>query len=205
MSDALRLDALADWVHLSPGTQDDRVMLERLVARLRGGDDRVLERVVRELVPSVRRWAYRLLGPHPELDDAIQDSLAEIASALPRFEGRSSVATLSHRIVVRTVARYYGRRRARGDHDVETLPDETSCPERALSSRQRVARLYAHLDALSEPRRTAFVLCAMEEMSPSEAAAIVGCTPLAMRSRLFDARRELEARIAKDAALRRER
>jgi len=35
-------------------------------------------------------------------------------------------------------------------------------------------------------------------MTPTEAAEIVMCTPVAMRSRLFEARRELEALFERD-------
>ena len=39
------------------------------------------------LLPKVRRWLHRLLGPGAALDDVTQDALIEIARALPRFRG----------------------------------------------------------------------------------------------------------------------
>ena len=196
----LELEALPAWVRLSPLVPTERPLVDAIGARLRGGDSRAMERVIGELLPSVRRWALRAIGPHPDLDDAVQDSLAEIASALRRFEGRSSVSTLAHRIVIRTVMRHVGRRKT-VPLDVEREESDAVSPEQASSDRQRAARLYHHLAELSEPRRTAFVLCAIEELTPTEAAEIAGCSAVAMRSRLFDARRELEQRIAKDPVL----
>jgi RNA polymerase sigma-70 factor (ECF subfamily) len=202
MSTLAMIDPSA-WIRLSPLADDDRAALDTLVQRLRARDLALIERIIRELVPVVRRTVHRLLGPNREREDAVQDALAEIASALHRFEGRSSISTLAQRITVRTTARHF-RRKANeiGDPDLDTHADaEGASPEQQVSNRQRLARLYQHLDALSEPRRTAFVLCALEEMTPTEAADIAMCSAVAMRSRLFEARRELEARLAKDAAL----
>lgn len=194
------------WIRLSPLVDTERVELEELAARLRARDGIWMERVLRELLPLVRRVVHRLLGPHRDREDAVQDAMAAIAAALYRFEGRSSISTLAQRITVRVASRHYARHRAEfGDPDLDAralAEDECgSCPERAASVRQRVARLYHHLESLSEARRTAFVLCVIEEMSPTEAALIVGCSAVALRSRLFEARRELDERLKRDPVL----
>ncbi len=73
---------------------------------LRAGDPDATRDALRALLPRVRGWLYRLLGGSADLDDATQDALAEIARFLPRFEGRSSLATAAHRITVRVAYRY---------------------------------------------------------------------------------------------------
>lgn len=75
----------------------------------RMGDDRALEQTLTELVPAVRRWTYRILGPGPELDDAVQEALIELASALERYEGRAAVTTFAYPVVIRTVYRHLRR------------------------------------------------------------------------------------------------
>lgn len=190
-------------IELSPLAPDAAEVLASIVARLRAADDALHTRVIRELLPCVRRWAFHLLGPRADLDDAVQESLAEIASALHRFEGRSSLRTLAHRITTRTAYRFYGRK---SDVAIDSFelepPDDAETPEERLAARQLCERLHRHLEALVPARRTAIVLCLVEGLSPTEAAAVEGCTPLAMRSRLHHARAELEARVARDADLR---
>ena len=56
-------------------------------------DPDAVRETLRALLPHVRRWLYRLLGRSPDLDDATQEALAEIAAFLPRFEGRSKLET----------------------------------------------------------------------------------------------------------------
>ena len=58
-----------------------------------GGDPTALRSFLGAVVPIVRRVCRGVMGPdNPELEDAIQDCLIEVARALPqfRFEGRAS-------------------------------------------------------------------------------------------------------------------
>ena len=176
-------------------TADDQL------AALQAGDVAAIERALIELLPSVRRWLYRLLGPRAELDDAVQDALTEIARALPRFEGRSSLATLAHKITVRVAYQYFGRlRRQRESTTLELVPpprDEVD-PESRVMGREAIQSLYRCLEKLPKKLRIAFVLCAVEGMTPTEAGEVVGASSTAMRSRLMRARDELARLLSND-------
>lgn len=165
---------------------------------VRRGDPRAIEEVLRELLPRVRGWLHRLLGPRSDLDDATQDSLAELAVALRRFEGRASFATLAHRITVRTAYRYFGRRAQETSLSLVAPPVDELDPESRAMQREALARLYRCLDRLPEKRRVAFVLCCIEGLSPSEAAEIEGTSSVTMRSRLMHARAEVARRLSSD-------
>ena len=186
-------------VRLSPTASSslERAMLEELASRLRSRDETLIDRVLRELLPEVRRWMLRHLGPRNEVDDAVQEALTEIASALHRFEGRSSVATLAHRIALRTSYRFYRKRPTEplgepiGARDVEAQ----------VAARRALARLHVALAALPERRRSAFVLCAVEGMSPQEASDVLGVSANAMRSLLCRARQQLDVILEHDDEL----
>lgn len=186
-------------VNLSPNADSlgERRLLDELVDRLRSRDDVVIDRVMRELVPQVRKWLLLHLGPRDDLDDATQDALSEIASALHRFEGRSSLATLARRITLRTSYHYSRRARPEPPSDEGHAPD----PERQVSARRALERLHAALRRLPERRRAAFVLCAVEQLTPAEAADVLGISANAMRSLVCRARQEVEALIAGDDEL----
>jgi RNA polymerase sigma-70 factor (ECF subfamily) len=191
---------MPSWTRLSPLVERDREALGALVSRLRSGDASVLERVVEELVEPVERWVRRRLGPRSDVDDVVQEALTEIATALHRFEGRSSIQTLAHRITSRTASRFYRRTRSDHDHEIDGIADGAAGPEEDAASRQQVARLYRHIEALSEVRREAFVLCCLDGMEPAEAAEVAQCSAVTMRSRLFEARAELQARFTQEDA-----
>lgn len=197
---SLALAAAPSLLRLSPkASQPERALLEELAARLRARDDALVDRVLRELVPEVRRWMLRQLGPRPDLDDAVQDSLSAIAAALHRFEGRSSLATLAHRITLRTSYRYY--RRLRPVELVEPMIASGDDPEARVRARRALARLHRALGHLPERRRAAFVLCAVEGLEPAEAAEVLGVSGNAMRSLLCRARQQLEELLAGDDEL----
>jgi RNA polymerase sigma-70 factor (ECF subfamily) len=174
----------------------DRVRLEAL----QRGDPEVTAEVIAELIPRVRGWLLRLLGSRNELDDAVQDALTEIARALPRFEGRSTVAYMAHRITVRVAYRYFGKRGKSRETTLEVVPPPADLidPESRAMGREALRSLYRCLDRLPKRRRVAFVLCAVEGLSPSEAAEVAGVSSTAMRSRLQHARKELARMLSGD-------
>jgi RNA polymerase sigma-70 factor (ECF subfamily) len=167
------------------------VVAEDRLARLRANDRDAVRDTLRELLPQVRRWLVRLLGRSPDLDDATQDALAELARFLPQFEGRSKLETAAHKITLRVAYRYFGAPR---EVALESVPEPVASAASAdarLLAREALARLQRCLRRLPAKRRAAFVLCAVEGLSPAEAAEIAGTTALAMRCRLLWARREV--------------
>ncbi|UJR81429.1 RNA polymerase sigma factor [Sandaracinus amylolyticus] len=163
------------------------------------------EQVLRDLLADARRWIARYAGPRADLDDLVQESMIELVVALERFRGDSSVRTYAHRIVLRTTARELAKRRTTRAH-IELVGEieregQGGDPERALSDRRTMARFYEALSALSEKRRNAFVLCAIEKLAHDEAAAIEGVSVETLRARLKHARADLERALAGDPLL----
>lgn len=166
---------------------------------LRSGEPDAIRRALEHLLPRVRGWMYRMLGPAGDYDDAAQVALLEIARALPRFEGRASLETLAHRIVVRVAYRHFDDPRRR-ESPLELVPPPADLvdPESRAASREALRRLYRCLERLPEKRRVAFLLCCVEGLSPQEAAEVEGTSALAMRSRLLHAREEVARRLGAD-------
>ena len=149
-----------------------------------------LERTLAMLLPLVRRFLHRMLGPG-NIDDATQDALIALAQALPRFEGRASLQTFARRICLRVAYRHFSTKRREVAFDPDLLVHDAPSADAAVAERQAFARLSRCLSRLPEKRRTAFILCGLEELSPQEAAEVVGTSPGAMRSRYMHARCEL--------------
>ncbi len=161
-----------------------------------------VEQVLRDLEPEVRRWVARYLGPSPELDDAVQEALIALAAALPRFEGRSRLTTYARRIALRSAGRHVRRLRATpAAPGLVAVPTEELNPERLAMGREGVDRLYRALGALSDKRRRAFVLCAIEKLPHEEAAEVEGCSLVTLRARLRHARADLTGILADDPYL----
>jgi RNA polymerase sigma-70 factor (ECF subfamily) len=162
-----------------------------------------LEATLTRLFPTVRRWLHRSLGDHPELDDATQDALFEIARSLSRFAGESSLETWSYRITTRVAYRYLKRRsnRAAEPFELHVLPDLGVDPEARAGHRESIRRFQACLDELTPNRRMAFLLCAVERLPHVQAAEIEGISVETLRARLKRARAELADKMRADPFL----
>lgn len=162
----------------------------RFVARVNSRAE--LERALLQLVPSVRGLLFRMLGPRADLDDATQDALIELAAALPRFTGESSLGTFARSITVRVGYRYFKRRAPHVELDAENQAAQGQLPDAELAQRRALSRLHRCLARLPDKRRAAFILCAIEGLSADEAACLLGVQPGAVRSRYMHAREELK-------------
>jgi RNA polymerase sigma-70 factor (ECF subfamily) len=176
------------------------------LASLRSGDAAVTEAVLAELLPSVRRWVYRRLGPDMAVDDVTQEALTEIARALPSFEGHCGLPAYAYRICTRVIARHLRRRLWRRDA-LAAVPDafgadsDARDPERTAIERQALRAVLSCLSRLPAKRREVFILCELEGASPHQAAELLGTTPNAVRSLLMHARRELDRRLRGNDAI----
>jgi RNA polymerase sigma-70 factor (ECF subfamily) len=182
----------ARWQRGPADMQDARVL------GLRAGHPAVIEDVLLELSPRIRGWCYCRVGPRAALDDIVQEVLIELAGALPRFDGQSSLSTYAYRICTRVVWRQM--KKVRGAESLSWVAVESQDamrdPERASIERQALDTILACLDRLPERRREAFILCELEGESPEQAARMLGTTPNAVRSRLMHARHELQRRLS---------
>jgi RNA polymerase sigma-70 factor (ECF subfamily) len=168
---------------------------------LRAGDASAVQEVLIELMPRVRSWLFRRLGPDIALDDATQEALTEIALSLTAYQGRSSLAAYAYRICARVAARYVQQSRKNRLHCGGSAATSFGAvdvrdPENQAINRETLRSIYRCLNKLPSKRREAFILCEFEGMSTIEAAVLVGTTANAMRIRLMYARDEM-ARLLK--------
>ena len=176
------------------------------LAACRRGDRDALEAVLSAHAARLERLLARLVGPGADAEDLLQETFIAAIAAFPRFRGHAAVSTWLHRIAV-NVAHHHLRQ----PHRRRTLPlelvtspeplDPAPGPAREVEAREQIERLYVHLDAISPPKRIAFLLHVIEDRSIAEVAALMGATAAATKSRVFWARRALLRRLERDPAL----
>jgi RNA polymerase sigma-70 factor (ECF subfamily) len=69
-----------------------------LVRAAQAGDRSALDRLLRAHVDRIHALCRRLCPGRADAEDATQDALMAVVRGLPRFDGRSSFATWSHRV-----------------------------------------------------------------------------------------------------------
>jgi RNA polymerase sigma-70 factor, ECF subfamily len=180
---------------------------DALVEACRRGDRAALGEVFRHHAPAIERLLVRLVGPRGDVEDLLQLTFIGAIDGFTRFQGKASVKTWLSRIAVHVVhqelRRPASQRRTRLELvHAEGSADPSAPPDRVAIARQRVERLYHHLDAIGSKKRLAYVLFTFEELPIAEVAALTGGSVPATKSRIFWARRELMRRAHHDPILR---
>lgn len=169
----------------------------------RDWDDATLDGVIRAHQPYVERLLTRLLGPRADLEDLSQTVFMEFCRALPRFRGDARLSTFLGGITVnvaRRAMRPSAYRRFRAEMPAEVASDARGPFERCEAS-DALARVRQALEGVGPNKRVAFLLWALEGMSPAEIASLTGASLSATRSRIFHAQRELRSRARRDPVL----
>jgi RNA polymerase sigma-70 factor, ECF subfamily len=156
----------------------------------------------RELVLLVHRQMLTLAGPGSDLDDLVQTALEQLLRA--RFEGRSSFSTFSHAVCYRVWLkhlrfRYRFRARFLETESPPEVVDDHVNAEASLEERERIGRLYAALERITPKRRAVLTLFEIGGTPTAEIARIVGAPEPTVRTRLRDARRQLEEILRQDS------
>ncbi len=178
----------------------------QLIAQAAGGDAEAFRRLYEEHREKVARLAYRLLGSQSDLEDLVQEVFVQVYRSLPDFRGQSKFGTWLHRVTVNVALMH---RRAAKSRPIfaQPAPDDhfaapnDRLPDEDAERRERVRAFGRLLDRLADKKRVVFVLHDLEGVAPSEIARIVGAPVLTVRTRLFYARREIEAMLGDEPSL----
>jgi RNA polymerase sigma factor (sigma-70 family) len=170
-------------------------------AAFRAGDAAAADAAATHLLPLVARLVRRLAGWNGEADDLTQDVLVAALAARERFRGDAKLETWITRIAINT-CRAHARKAwlrkklfqgwARG-RPAASLPPASEIAEdneQAAVVRRAVADLPTKL-------REAIVLCYLQNMTPAEAAEVLGVRPGTVEVRLSRGRERLRGVLSK--------
>jgi RNA polymerase sigma-70 factor (ECF subfamily) len=152
---------------------------------------------------AVHHALFRILGSNRDLEDLVQDAFLEIFRALPSFRGESTLSRWCQTIATRIAYLSISRRRPPAVDLAlveETLPDDVDTG-RQVMLRDATRRLYAALDRIEPKQRVAFALAVIDGRSLAEVAELTDSTVIAVKTRVWRARKDLLKRASKDALL----
>lgn len=155
---------------------------EELTAALRIHGDRLL------------RSACLLCGDKTDAEDIVQETFLQAIRSIHRFQGRSSIYTWLHAILLNVARRHYrdGKRIVYDDQLVEREAVPTDADSSQIDVGTASAALRQALQTLSGDHREAIVLRYFEEMKIHEMAAHLGISKGTVKSRLHYAIGELQ-------------
>lgn len=195
-------------LHSRGGRSGPDALLEALVLRARQGDRAAFAQLYLWTRRDAARALQRLVGPHAEVQDLLQEVYLRLLEALPRFRGEAHFRTFLHGVCIHVaLAHLRHKRRRPGDVPVSwtegawtegawtEVPWMGHGPQEQAEHRQEVRLLAAALEQLSAKKRTVLLYSALCGMGPGEIAREVGSRPNTVRSRLRHARQELGLRL----------
>lgn len=176
-----------------------------LVSRAAAGDAQAFADIFRTYQHVVYRFSRAMTGSDAAAEDLTQETFVALYANLARYDAtRASFTTYLYGIV-----RNLSRERLRHERRFLSL-DALGCggdaqayesdPADRVESAQVVRHVRHALGKLPPCYREVIVLCDLHELSYGDAAAIVGASTAAVRSRLHRARQLLKRRLARLAA-----
>lgn len=190
---------------------EDAVLADEaaLVARLKAGDERAFETLVRRESARMLAAARRLVRDEATAHDCVQEAFLSAFRAIEGFEPRASLGAWLHRITVNAALMRLRKARRLAETPIDDLlpsfdadgwrvdlvevPDDD--PESELERKRIRTFVRTKIDMLPEGYRVALVLRDLEGWSTREAAEALGIAEGAMKVRLHRARAALKRLI----------
>jgi len=170
------------------------------------------DRLYRDHVDLIYRYAYRLCGEAESAKDLVQETFLNAYQGLKDFRGEARISTWLYTIASRACIRMRRKRKGQPEHELSMeefvptsegefrlqIPMDGLSPEEALQNKELRKALDHAIEKLPQKYRMALVLRDMEGLSAKEVGTIMGLNERAVKSRLHRARlfvrRELSAR-----------
>lgn len=178
--------------------------LTELVNRCRDQDPDAFD----ELMKLFQNWIYsvnrQIVRDPDDAGDLTQETFLRAWKAFPKFDGKNGVASWLRRIAVNASIDFTRRKRAAplDEETIEALSHTASQqdirnsregPEHELERSELRKALSQAMDKISPEHRAVIVLKDIEGISYREIASTLGCSIGTVMSRLFYARKNLQA------------
>jgi len=177
--------------------------------RLASGHDAALNELIERHSPKLFNYLVRSLQNEADAADLAQETFARVYHNRSKFDAELKFSTWLYSIasnLVRTKFRHLSRHpelsleAANPQSDTEfreTIPAEQPTPSEALQNSESSDAVRRAIADLPEELRTPLILSEYEELSHSEIGNILNCSPKAVETRLYRARKQLREALTK--------
>jgi RNA polymerase sigma-70 factor (ECF subfamily) len=169
------------------------------VGRLRAGDRRAFEELVRLQQHRVYGLALRMLGNAAEAQDVAQEVFLRAHRGLGAFRGDAKLSTwlytIASRLCLNRLTGSQHRLAHHGDETLARLADARPGPDQALERGELEEALHRAIAELPEERRIVVILRDVEGLTYEEIAEVLALPVGTVRSRLHRARLDLKEKL----------
>jgi RNA polymerase sigma factor (sigma-70 family) len=169
---------------------------EQIISRVRGGETRFFEELVRRYQDPVFAMALRFIRHRGDAEDVAQEVFLRVHRSLDGFKGDAKFSTWLYRITFNLSADWLRRnrkagRKAAGIEEAGDVADGRVDIETGVLDSEERDRVNRALDGLDEKYRHVVVLLYYQRMSYEQIASVLGLPLKTVETRLYRARRLL--------------
>lgn len=181
---------------------------QALVARAQAGDQQAFQMLVQRYQRKVYGVAYGMLHSSEDAMDVVQEAFIRVHRYLERFKGSSSFFTWLYRITVNLCIdhiRREGKAQTVDYDDAMAHPEQQTGqlqpwsldgnPARSMDRKELREAIDRALETLSANHRAVILMREVEGLSYAEMAEVMQCSKGTIMSRLFHARRRMQAAL----------
>jgi RNA polymerase sigma-70 factor (ECF subfamily) len=177
-----------------------------LVERCQRGDRAAFEEIFMLYRDDVFRFAFLVVRDASLAQDVVQEAFLKVFRSIAKFQFRSSFKSWLYRVAVNEAITILRRRKIKEElapapgaarETGVASPARAWQPEEAALDSEERRLLHFAIDQLDPVHRSVVVLKYFHEFSDTEIAAIIGCPPGTVKSRLHRARELLRHYMAR--------
>jgi RNA polymerase sigma-70 factor (ECF subfamily) len=167
-------------------------------------DEDLFHKVFEELFHKYKRkvylTAYQMLNNHEEANDILQGAFLRAYKSFRGFRKEAQFSTWIHRIAVNLCIDRIRRRRPQYtlDENIEIKGLESENPQKILEAKELHQSLTKALESLPPQQKAAIVLHTLQGLKHKEVAAILGCSPGAVKVNLYHGRKMLKEKLKEE-------
>jgi RNA polymerase sigma-70 factor (ECF subfamily) len=170
------------------GADDDHA----LMAAVARGDAAAFRRLVERHVGWGVGFVERMVGGRADAEDLVQTAFLRVWQGAAKWQPAAKFSTWFYRVLYNLCIDHFRAHAAPTEELDEEMPDAKPTTEDRLVAAQRVDRVRAAIASLPERQRAAIVLCYYQELSQSDAAAMLEVSEGALESLLSRGRAALK-------------
>lgn len=178
-----------------------------LMLRVKQGDREAFRQLIGKHQKPLLNYIYRMTGNPAEAEDLVQEVFLNIYRAAPRYEPQAAFATWLYRIATNVTLNYLRDHKPQllaslnqesecQENSILEIPDSHPLADEVLIEEERVRNIRNAVAALPENQRLVLILTKFQNLSLKEAAEILECSPMAVKSLIFRAYANLRRKLA---------
>ena len=173
---------------------------EALMLRVKDGDHRSFEELLKRYERQLMNFVYRQLGDYDSSRDLVMETFLRIYRAASRYEPRAKFSTYIYQVTRNVCINEYRKRELRKTDSLDEMDEASGMqiasddlnPAEELEQKERQSMVRRALAELTEDQRTIIVLAEYQDMPYDRIAEVMGCSVGTVKSRMHRARARIK-------------